>query len=138
MYRFRLGKTSWAVHIVLDGHVEFTCPAPKQKQLADGIYLVEVGNLLRLEELPQAEQAVLRFQDILDSRRNGGAAVITLTHFWYAATDYQLEGVEAAVASWLAETLQIPNPWLGGSYDRVRNRYDFQYTDGTVFGVAAR
>jgi hypothetical protein len=61
--------------------------------------------------------------------------VITLTNFTYSLTDFQLEGVDAAITSWLAKELSVPNPWLGGSFDRERYRYDFEYSDGIVRGV---
>jgi hypothetical protein len=135
MFRFQLVKTTWGIFVDIDGTIEFEGPTPDQTPIADGIYLVQSGKMLLHEELEQARRAVLRHKDTLDARRGGGPAVVTLTSFTFAATDFQLEGIDAAITSWLAQELSSQNPWLGGSYNRERNRYDFEYSDGVVRGI---
>jgi hypothetical protein len=138
MFQFQLIKTTWGIFIELEGTLEFEGPVPDQPSIADGIYFVVPEKLLRKEELKQADHAILRHKSTLDLRRRCGSAVITLTSFSYSPTDFQLEGVDAAVTSWLSEVLSTPNPWLSGSFNKESYRYDFEFIDGTVLGSTTK
>jgi hypothetical protein len=56
-----------------------------------------------------------------------GPIVIEIESVDYVPTDYQPEGLEAAIIGWATEEFALPDPRVDITFDRASNRYVFKY-----------
>jgi hypothetical protein len=133
-YQYRLLKgASWGIAIDVRGEsLPGTALPLGAVKVAEGLWLnVDVGWRLTEEQL---SFLVLRLHlvamDIRRQRRNTSAVLVHLTGLEFNPSDYQPEGLAAAIAEWAAQEFDFPKPEIPVTFDRTRNRYGFTLERG--------
>jgi hypothetical protein len=127
MFYYRVFKSTWGLSVGLLGSVEFLRRCRFGLEIAPRIFVLDVEGVLLSEEVQEVAGAVLRHRTTLDARRGERTAVVILSQAVWADTDFQTEGLGAAVTTWLSELLDVENPLTDATFDRTTNKYRFEY-----------
>ena len=130
-FPFRILQTSWGISIDLEiGLVVLDCPPLDAERIEDGVFLVLPEPLpLPIEDVDFIRSGVRRMASAARDYAGASSAVIEITSLDYAPTDYQGEGLEAAVVASLSELMSIEPPEVRVTFDSAANRYQFSYEE---------
>jgi hypothetical protein len=129
-YQYRLlGKAPWgiAINVVAEygpvpGDLGAAVPVSDDLWMAfprDRLTGREVSFLnLGLREVAEA---------IRKSKPISGPLLIRVLQLEYNPTDYQPEGLAAAISAWAAQAFHFPQPAITAEYDKSRGRYVFSF-----------
>jgi hypothetical protein len=136
-YTYRLLKgASWGILITLRG--DFLPAAlllPKATKITDAVWLqIDVGWCPSEEEVGFLRLGLNLVAGDVERTCGGRTPILVrLTGLQYNPTDYQPEGLAAAVAEWAAQACGFPRPEIPVAFDRARRRYVFDFPPpGTV------
>jgi hypothetical protein len=127
IFPFRVIKWSWGIAIDI-----------LARALPGGPILPEdipVGTRTWIRILPPLSQEARdslvaglgRVSPLIEQAVPEGPIVIEIERVDYVPTDYQPEGVEAAIIGWATEEFTLPDPSVDITFDRASNRYIFEY-----------
>lgn len=130
-YTYRLLKgASWGIVITLRGEIltETVLPSDALK-IADGVWLqIDVGWRPSEEQLEFLKLGInLVTSDVEKTYRGRTPILVRLTGLQYNPTDYQPEGLAAAVAEWTAQLCGFPKPEISVVFSRSKRRYVFDF-----------
>jgi hypothetical protein len=135
-HTYRLLKgSSWGIVITLEGEVvPGTGISPGAVKITDGIWLeIDVGWRLSEEQVGRLQRGLLLVAPDIERTAGGGRPILArLTGLQYNPTDYQPEGLVAAVAEWAAQACGFPSPPISATFDRARRRYVFTFPPDAV------
>ena len=130
-YTYRLLKgASWGIAITLRGEIQTGKVLPSDAvKITDGVWLqIDVGWRPSEEELEFLKLGMnLVASDVEKSYRGRAPILVHLTGLHYNPTDYQPEGLAAAVAEWTAQLCGFPKPEISVGYSRAKRRYVFDF-----------
>lgn len=131
-FHYHIVKTSWGIAVLLTCQAHI-CNEDVSKYVAinDRLHL-DILQLSTNMRLSDEEIGYLRLGLGLVANQIGEATpdkcvLITVLRVDLDATDYQPEGLAWAITGWAAEYFRFNPPAIPTSYDRQRNRYDFQF-----------
>ncbi len=133
-FPFRILLTSWGISIDLDITLAaLKCPPLDAERIEDGVFLVLPEPLpLPIEDVDFIRSGVRRMASAARDYAGvsaGSSAVIEISNLDYVPTDYQAEGLEAAVVASLSELIGIDPPEVRVTFDSAANRYQFSYEE---------
>jgi hypothetical protein len=130
-HTYRLLKgSSWGIVIALQGEVvPGTSISPTAVKITDGIWLqIDTGWRLGEEQMGYLKRGLLLVAADIERTVGGGRpTLVRLTGLQFNPTDYQPEGLAAAIAEWAAQTCGFPSPQISTTFDRSRHRYVFTF-----------
>ncbi len=130
-YTYRLLKgASWGILITLRGDFLPTAILPpKAVKITDAVWLqIDVGWHPSEEEVGFLRLGLNLVAGDLERACGGRTPILVrLTGLQYNPTDYQPEGLAAAVAEWAAQVCGFPKPEVPVAFDRARSRYVFDF-----------
>ncbi|MGH7170254.1 MAG: hypothetical protein ACRELG_08270 [Gemmataceae bacterium] len=130
-YTYRLLKgASWGIAITLRGEILTGTVLPSDTlKITEGVWLqIDAGWRPSEEELEFLKLGMnLVASDVEKTYRGRTPILARLTGLHYNPTDYQPEGLAAAVAEWTAHLCGFPRPEISVSYSRTQRRYVFDF-----------
>lgn len=135
-YTYRLLEgSSWGIVIGLQGEVMPGARIPPSAvKVADGLWLqVDVAWTVSEEQVGHLQRGLLLVA--CDIERTAGGVrpiLVRVTGLQYNPTDYQPEGLVAAVAEWAAQACGFAKPHIPATFDRSRRRYVFTFARDAV------
>jgi hypothetical protein len=132
-----LKGASWGIAITLRGELlPGAVLPPNARKVSEAVWLhVDVGWRPGEEELGFLTMGLnLVAGDVERTYRGRAPILVRLTGLEYNPTDYQPDGLAAAVAEWAAQACGFPKPDIPVAFDRARRRYVYDFprvgTDG--------
>jgi hypothetical protein len=124
-FRLRLLKASWGIAIDLSARrlLVDTPPSGLRGRLADRLWLDVTATGLTATEVEQILRGLDAVAEQLETAAFGHHSIIEIRDVTYPATDYQAEGLAAAIIGWVSEDLDCPQPPIDVQFDRTANRY---------------
>jgi len=129
-YNYRLlGKATWGIAIDLTAEYESPGQLPKDAvKIVDGLWLAcDQTGLTEKEEFFLRLGLGLVSDAILNAMIHAGVVLIRIVSISYNPTDYQPEGLAAAVAKWAALAFQFEVPDCTAKFDKTRRRYVYPF-----------
>jgi hypothetical protein len=126
-YRYRLLKGApWGIAIDLRAGQEPAAVATNAKKVAERLWLrVDTERPLSEEQVGFLVEGLYSVADEIVARAHGPVQV-RVAELTFNPTDYQAEGLAAAIAGWAAQEFGFPVPEVPVIFDRRENRYVFQ------------
>lgn len=131
-YVYKLLKGAWGIRISLTAEVvPLTGPVQGAVNVAPQIWLsyglddaeLPEGHLERL-----AEGLRMLASEIAESI-SPQPIVIVVRDLQYVESDFQVEGLTAAMSGWATEEFGLPHREIPATFDREGNRYRFEWPD---------
>jgi hypothetical protein len=130
-YIYRLFQdASWGIRIDLAGDIRPGEALPPQAlTVTEGVGLqVEVGRRLSDQELQFLQLGLRLVAPALRTAFGGKTPIcVCLSSLRYNPTDYQPEGLAAAVAEWATHACGLPKPEIAVVFDRREHKYIFDW-----------
>lgn len=123
-------KASWAIRVTLTGYsVPLESHAGSASHISGHIWLSyeSASDEIGQEELSEMGKAIMIAAPKLERATKGMEIVIIVTQISYNYTDFQKEGICAAMYSWLNEEFRLDLPNIPVSYNRDDCRYEFSW-----------
>jgi hypothetical protein len=125
-YEYKVIKTSWGIAISLTAQV---VPARTVRDATSISRLIGIAYALEDRDVApeENEQLVLALRALAGRIETeiDGPIVIEVHQISYMPTDFQVEGLRAAMYYWAAEEFGLQPPEIVASYDTTVNRYQF-------------
>jgi hypothetical protein len=126
-----LKGAGWGIVITLGGEIQTgTILPPDALKITEAVWLqMDVGWRPSDEELKFLQLGLrLVAGNVETSCRGRPPVLVHLTRLHYNPTDYQPEGLVAAVAEWTAQMCAFPKPEIPVAYNRAQRRYIFDFS----------
>ncbi len=144
-YTYRLLKgASWGIVITLRGEILTGVELPPNAlKITEAMRLqIDVGWHPSEEEIEFLKRGLSLVASNVEKTCPGETPILVrLTGLDYNPTDYQPEGLAAAVTEWTAQLCRFPKPEIPVTFNRALRRYvfDFPYTemDATIIALGA-
>jgi len=127
-YDYKIIKTSWGISISLTARV---VPAQDREDVVSisrliGIAYATEGRAVSPEENEQFVLALRTLSPAIETKING-PVMIEVEAISYMPTDFQVEGLRAAMYFWATEEFGLASPEIAVSYDTLAKRYQFAW-----------
>jgi hypothetical protein len=129
-FDYRLLKASWGIRIKLTAdarpHAEDGSHAVP---VGDGVWLVpdEGSSTLGDPEVRALAKGLGLVAGEVSAATGGGQIDVVLQEVSYPETDYQVEGLTAAMAGWAVERFGLAPRGFTATFDRAANRYVYDW-----------
>lgn len=125
-FSLRILKAAWGIAIDLRARAVFSALAPPGLLGAGQRVLLDVRRVQQAAADVEQLQAGLRaMSTALEASIKHGFIVIEIGEVVYTPSDYQPEGLAAAMVSWLSEEFGLESPMKDVRFDRQNNKYIF-------------
>ncbi|WP_171164021.1 hypothetical protein [Streptomyces sp. I05A-00742] len=133
--RYRLFRTAWGIRIDLTASAVTTAAPPAHgERVADGVWLDAApvlthpptdgrGNRLSPDEAAWLHHGLSLAAPFLPPDRH---TLVTVHHVRFPETDYQPEGLAAALLLWAEQEFELPAHPITVTFDRSANRYVYE------------
>jgi hypothetical protein len=127
-YAFRLLSGPWGIAIDINARIVL---GPDDMPISERIAGRTLLHLPRAG-LTGSDRSFLRagvalMNDAIAVRHPVGEIMVDVLSVEYTPTDYQTEGMQAAIVGWLREELDVEIPAITAAFDALSNRYVFRY-----------
>jgi hypothetical protein len=131
-HTYRLLKgSSWGIVITVRGEVlAGAVLSPQSLKIGEALWLqLDLGWRLGEEEMEFLKRGLLLVRDDVEKVCRGGRPILVrLIELQHNPTDYQPEGLAAAIAEWTAQACGFPKPQIPAGFDRTQHRYVFDFS----------
>lgn len=127
-FELRVLKGSWGIAIDLVAHAQRLASPPADALPAGDRTWLDVSDVaLGRQDVEQLVLGLSRVSAMIAEHEPRTHVVIRIDDVRYTPTDYQPEGMAAAIIGWATEEFELPQPDLEVRFDRDENRYVFQW-----------
>jgi hypothetical protein len=124
----RIIKTSWGIAIDIHARTEMVDRINGDAlSVTPRVFLKLTGVILPTADVNYILRGIKRMAPALEGKEPEKLIVIEVDQVIYTPTDYQPEGVEAAIIGWICEDFGLPSPIENVSFDRAANKYTFSF-----------
>ena len=127
-FRFRVLKSSWGIAVDLTARTWTGVDVPRRAiQVGSRTWLDVSSGQLTSVDVDQLVFAARRVADSIEAARPGANVTIDVRDVAYALTDYQAEGLAAALIGWAIEEFELEYPAIQITFDSEQNWYEFDW-----------
>ncbi|MET0494037.1 MAG: hypothetical protein ABW000_13000 [Actinoplanes sp.] len=133
-FDYRLLKTSWGIRIKLTAGVRpHAEDGPNAVPVGDGVWLVhgEGSSSLGDPEVRALAKGLGLVAGEVSAASGVGQVDVVLDTISYLETDYQVEGLTAAMAGWAVERFGLSPRRFPVTFDRAASRYVYDWNGQT-------
>ena len=126
-FSLRVLRASWGIAVDLRARSAHTDAFPPDALLASGKVALAFSNVsLAPEDISQLLRGLTLMAPAIERARPGASVLIELGTVTFTPTDYQPEGLAAAIIGWSAEEFQVDQVDWDLVYDKTANRYNLR------------
>ena len=127
-FALRILKASWGIAIDLAADAQRRAEPPEGALPAGDRVWLDVSHVaLGPRDIEQLRLGLSRVSPMIASRDPGHHVLVQIDDVRYTPTDYQPEGMAAAIIGWATEEFDLPQPDLEVRFNRDENRYVFEW-----------
>ncbi|MFH8607899.1 hypothetical protein ACH4D5_10470 [Streptomyces sp. NPDC018029] len=132
-------KTAWGIAVDLTADASLAAVPPAHAERVGAHVWLDVspvlthppadrtGRRLAPEEAVWLRHGVALAAPAVAARHAPLHTTVTVHHVWFPETDYQPEGLAAAVIQWLEEEFTLPPHGVTATFDHPANRYVYTW-----------
>jgi hypothetical protein len=126
-FALRVLQASWGIAIDLRARAVFDDVLPPESLLVGNRVALDLTDVqLGAEEVEQLQRGLRLMTPAIELAHPDGKILIKIGEVGFTPTDYQPEGLAAAMIGWASEEFQLdPVPW-DFKFDASTNRYVFR------------
>lgn len=125
-FPLRILKATWGIAIDFQARAMITPDEPHGLLAVSKRVLLDVRRVsLPAVEIRQLQTGLLSMAPGIEASIEDGYVVIEVGDVAYAPTDYQPEGLAAAIVGWVAEEFGLEPELTEVHFDKAENRYVF-------------
>lgn len=131
-YEYRVLKGAWGIRIWLTAEAVRGAELVAQaSHVVSNIWLSDQtgGRGLSDDEIRMLAEGIRLLEGELGESEHGPPIVIAIRDLRYAESDFQLEGLAAAMLGWTIDEFSLTPRDIEVSFDRDRNRYFFAWPE---------
>jgi hypothetical protein len=127
-FALRLLKSTWGIAIDLQAQAQFLLEAPSGLILAGERTWLDASKIkLAEQDITQLASGLSLASPMIERQHASGHVVVEVLQVDYTPTDYQPEGMAAAMLGWAAEEFELDLPQVEVDFDKEANRYVFRW-----------
>jgi hypothetical protein len=127
-FELRLLKSTWGIAIDLRAQAQFLLQAPSGLIMAGERTWLDVSKFtLPDQDIMQLAAGLALASPTIQLQHASGHVVVEVLHVDYTPTDYQSEGMAAAMLGWAAEEFDLDLPQVEVDFDKEANQYTFRW-----------
>ena len=127
-FELRILKASWGIAIDLTAEAQWRFGAPEGLMKAgDRVWLDASAVQLGPADIEQLRLGLSRVSPQVAAKDPERQIIVRIIDVSYTPTDYQAEGMAAAMVGWASEEFDLPRPELAVQFDKMANRYVFPW-----------
>ena len=121
-------RVAWGVRVSLTAEAVLSRSTPEKGHPAAGRVWFDAGSVALSDlSIDYLRKGVHLVGNALNVALDGQYALISFDAVDFSLTDFQLEGLTAAMVMWLADEFDIQRPGLHVHFDRQQYRYVFEW-----------
>jgi hypothetical protein len=132
-YEYRALKSTWGIRICLTAEaVRAAGPTPQASHVMSNIWLSDQTGSRGIadDEMRMLADGIRLLGGEIGETEHGRPIVITIRDLHYVESDFQLEGLTAAMIGWAVDEFSLTPRDIEVSFDRRTNRYSFAWSKG--------
>jgi len=127
VYRFR-DRATWGIYVSLTAEAKLSDTPPTAGTHAYGPFWFELESVqLAGPSLASLVAGCELVGDSIQEKLDRRFVLISFEAIDFALTDFQDEGLTAAMALWLCEEFDVERPLITARYEREDNRYIYEF-----------
>jgi hypothetical protein len=128
-FSFRvLLASSWGIAIDLKARERQLVEEPVDAiRVSQRTWLDVSGVVLPTQDIAQIRWGIAQVAPEIEAKRPLGHTLIEIGSVDYRPTDYQAEGMAAAIIGWVSEQFDLEPPNVAVGFDPMNNRYVFDW-----------
>lgn len=127
-FPLRVLKAAWGIAIDLRARAVFSAQVPSGLLTAGNRVLLDVSKVqLPAVDVEQLQTGLQAMAAAIEASVAHGYIVIEVGDVNYTPTDYQPEGLAAAMVGWVCEEFGLESPMKDVRFDRANNKYVFSF-----------
>lgn len=127
-FPLRILKASWGIAVDLRARAVPSAQARLGALPVSGRVLLDVANVqLPAADIEQLVYGLGVMASAIEAKEPDGYVVIEVGDVEYTPTDYQPEGLAAAMIGWASEEFDLSSPIKSVEFDKLANRYVFSW-----------
>lgn len=125
-FALRILKSTWGIAIDLQAQSRILDEVPGGLIKAGERTWLDASKIkLGDQDISQLASGLSLASPMIERQHGSGHVVVDVLHVDYAPTDYQAEGMAAAMLGWAAEEFDLDSPQVEVEFDKEANRYVF-------------
>ncbi|GAA2250087.1 hypothetical protein GCM10010145_16830 [Streptomyces ruber] len=129
-YVYKVLQSSWGIRIAITATAELQAGREEERLASDlPVWLAFAGSAAELSPLDKERLAEglssVAFE--VSRRVDGRPVTVTVGEVSYVESDFQIEGLSVAMCRWAEAEFNLPQRQIIESFDRVANRYLFDW-----------
>lgn len=127
-YSLRIIKAAWGIAIDLRAQAVYSHRKPPGLLDAGKRVLLDVSCVqLSAADIEQLQAGLQSIAAAIETSVAHGYVVIEIHEVKYTPTDYQPEGLAAAMIGWACQEFSLDSPTMEICFDKTNNRYVFSH-----------
>jgi hypothetical protein len=134
-FHYRLLRASWGIAVDVDAEATVLASPPPARQVSSHVFLSVAlqartdapATHLTADEHDWLAHGLALVAPQIESARPTGHVLVTVRGLTFNPCHYQPEGLAAALAGWAAAEFGLTCPLPSARYDKVSNRYEYEW-----------